>query len=368
MAEIPARHRRDLPLVLVTGASGEIGSALVKALVPDYRVVGLDRVPGAGMDESCVVDITAEDSLATALRRIRAQHGRRVASVLHLAAYFDFTGDDDPRYRTVNVEGSRRLLRLLAEFDVEQFIYSGTMLVHAPCMPGERIDESREISPRWSYPESKAAAEAAIREGRGRIPVVFLHLAGYYDEMIANPVLAHQIARVYERDLTSHLYSGNTDTGQSVLHRDDMIDAFRRAIERRSRLPDEVTILIGEAEPMSYRDLQNGLGRLIHGEQTWQTLTMPKPLAAAGAWLEDRLEAVIPDRIDAGKKPFIQPFMIGMSDDHYALDIRRARNLLGWEPRHRISTTLPRIVGALRDDPVGWYRANHMTPPHGDND
>ncbi|MCC6207580.1 MAG: hypothetical protein IT488_05470 [Gammaproteobacteria bacterium] len=96
------------------------------------------------------------------------------------------------------------------------------------------------------------------------------------------------------RQLTSHLYSGNTDTGQSVLHRDDMIDAFRRAIEHRSRLPDEVTILIGEADSMSYRDLQNRLGRLIHGEQTWRTLTMPKLLAAAGAWLEDRLEAVIP--------------------------------------------------------------------------
>ncbi|MCC6207579.1 MAG: hypothetical protein IT488_05465 [Gammaproteobacteria bacterium] len=60
--------------------------------------------------------------------------------------------------------------------------------------------------------------------------------------------------------------------------------------------------------------------------------------------------------------------MIRMSDDHYALDIRRAQKLLGWEPRHHISTTLPRIVGAPKDDPPGWYRANHMTLPHSDSD
>ena len=32
-------------------------------------------------------------------------HGSRIASVVHLAAYFDFTGEDNPLYQSVNVDG-----------------------------------------------------------------------------------------------------------------------------------------------------------------------------------------------------------------------------------------------------------------------
>src|SRR5690606_34462134 len=48
------------------------------------------------------------------------------------------------------------------------------------------------------------------------------------------------------------------------------------------------------------------------------------------------------------------------SDDHYELDISRARDHLGWEPKHSLRDTLPRIVAALKADPVAWYRANKL--------
>lgn len=97
----------------------------------------------------------------------------------------------------------------------------------------------------------------------------------------------------------------------------------------------------------------------------WRTLRLPKPIAAAGAWAQGQLEPVIPDAIDGGEAPFIKPFMIAMADDHYALDIRRARDLLGWEPRHRLKDELPRLVAALKNDPAGWYETNGVTPPPG---
>jgi nucleoside-diphosphate-sugar epimerase len=79
--------------------------------------------------------------------------------------------------------------------------------------------------------------------------------------------------------------------------------------------------------------LQDELGYLIHGEKEWPTLRLPKTVAAAGAWLQDKLEPIVPDAIDQGEAPFVKPFMVRMADDHYALDISRARELLGWEPR-----------------------------------
>lgn len=56
---------------------------------------------------------------------------------------------------------------------------------------------------------------------------------------------------------------------------------------------------------------------------------MPKPLGRLGARIETASEPTVPDDFDRGEKPFIRPFMIDMASDHYALDISRARELVG---------------------------------------
>ena len=351
------------PIILITGATGNLGRSLGKSLGRDYRIAGLDLKTQGADFPVFETDFTSGVSVELALRNFRDAFGSNIASVIHLVAYFDFTGEDNPLYESVNVEGTRHLLRALHGFEVEQFVYSSTMLVHAPCRPGERIDEQQPIEPRWAYPKSKAAAEAVVRAESQRIPCVILRLAGVYDEHSMVPTMAQQMARIYERDFQSYFYSGSTLVGQAMLHRDDMLDAFRRTVDRRAELPPDAEILIGEADAIGYDALQDELGRLIHSEDDWPTVRVPKQIAAAGAWAQGVLEPVIPDAIDGGEAPFIKPFMVAMADDHYALDIRRARALLGWEPRHRLKDELPRLVAALKDNPAGWYEANGITPP-----
>lgn len=195
------------------------------------------------------------------------------------------------------------------------------------------------------------------------MPIVLLHPAGVYDNQRCVPTLAQQIARIYERDLKSYLYAGDPEAGQSLLHKQDMIDAFRRTVDRRNELPSETVILIGEPHAMGYDELQDQIGRLVHGENEWTTLRVPKVIAKLGAAAEEKLKPLVPDAIDQGENSFIRPFMVEMADDHYALDITRARRLLGWEPRHRIRTGLPALIDALKRDPLGWYRRNAITPP-----
>jgi len=61
-----------------------------------------------------------------------------------------------------------------------------------------------------------------------------------------------------------------------------------------------------------------------------------------------------------GADPFIKPWMIDRANDHYALDITRARTLLGWEPKRSLRATLPKMIAALKLDPLGWYRENKL--------
>ncbi len=354
---------KPLPLVIITGAAGNLGQTLARALSDSYRVMGLDRKAQGGPFPVLQADFSSAASIDLALHKLREAHGTKIASVVHLVAYFDFSNADDPRYQSVNIDGTRHLLRALQAFEVEQFVYGSTMLVHAPCRPGERIDESHPIGPRWAYPRSKAAAEAAVQQEHGAIPYVNLRLAGVYDERSLVPTMAQQFARIYERDVQSYFYSGSTLVGQAMLHRDDMLDAFRRTIDRRHALPPQSAILVGEADAMGYDALQDRLGALMHGVDDWTTIQMPKSVAAAGLWAQAKLEPVIPDLIDKGQAPFVRPFMAEMADDHYALNIRRARDLLGWEPQHSFSDDLPQLVQALKDDPPGWYQRNGVTPP-----
>ena len=350
------KPERDI--VLITGCNGRIGSAVMQRFAGRFSdVVGLDRNAPAPPPPQCVripVDIASEENVNEGLRILREHHGTHIAAVIHLAAYYDFLGKASPLYDRITVEGTRRLLRgLRSGFEVEQFIFSSTMLVHRPGEPGQFITEDWPLGPTWAYPESKVRTEALIHEERGSIPTVILRLAGIYDDVCHSPPLAHQIQRIYERQLAGHLYSGETSHGQSFVHLEDVVDAIERAVERRAQLPPEATMLIGEPEALSYDELQHSFMRLLHGKSS-ETQNVPGLIAKAGAWVQDHMP---------GQNPFIKPWMINRANDHYALDITHAQELLDWQPHRSLRKTLPKMVAALQADPVAWYREHGLEPP-----
>jgi nucleoside-diphosphate-sugar epimerase len=364
----PNEYERELRvtlengIVVVTGSNGRIGDAVMRRFAGRFEsIVGFDRKAPAPPAPGCVympVEITSDDSVRQGLRAIREHHGAYVASVVHLAAYYDFFGEPSTKYDEITVNGTGRLLRGLRELDlrVEQFLFSSTMLVHRPAALGQFITEEWPIEPTWAYPESKVRTEQLIRDERGRMRAVLLRISGVYDDRCHSVPLANQIQRIYERQFTSRVYSGSTAHGQSFMHMDDLVDAIALAVERRATLPPEVAILLGEPEALSYDELQHTFARLIHGED-WETLEVPgalAPFAKAGAWLLGKLP---------GADPFIRPWMIERANDHYALDITRARTLLGWEPSRSLRETIPRMIDALKADPVAWYRENDLEPP-----
>lgn len=352
MATIPPRD-----VVVITGSSGFIGSALARRLADRYTIVGFDREssPHPPVVAECVcMDITSDESLDLAFQRLRYAYGERVASVIHLAAYYDFSGQPSEKYEEVTVQGTRRLLRGLQSFEVGQFIFSSSMLVHRPTVPTAPINEDSPIEPRWPYPESKVKAEEVIGEERGRPPAVILRIAGVYDDRCHSLPLAHQIQRIFERQLTGYVFPGELSHGQAFVHLDDLVDAFDAAVERRERLPYELALLVGEPETLSYDEIQREIGRLVHGEE-WHTREIPESVAKAGARLQDA--------IPFSDEPFIKPRMIDFADDHYELDITRVREVLGWEPKRGLRETLSTMIEALKADPVRWYRENKLEPP-----
>lgn len=123
------------PVVIVTGSSGLIGSAVAQRFAERFEPVGLDREKPLHPRPAVAfvgVDFTSTESVERGLQALRTSHGERLASVIHLAGYYDFSGEPSPKYEEITVRGTERLLRGLQGFQVEQFVFSSSMLVHAP--------------------------------------------------------------------------------------------------------------------------------------------------------------------------------------------------------------------------------------------
>lgn len=341
----------DKPTVLITGCSGFIGGAVAGRLAKDYRVIGLDRkAPEEQSIEFIRIDLSSDNSVQKALKDVREKTDGRIASVVHLAAYFDLSGEENEKYEEITVRGTERLLSTLQDFEVEQFIFASTMLVHKPCKKGERINEEWPLDGRFPYRASKIETERVIHEKRGGIPAVILRPAGVYNDDCHNAFLAHQIARIWEKRLIGHLYPGDLSTGQPFLHLDDLLDAIERLIARRKDLPAELPLLLGEEEAIGVEELQTLMGEYLHGEE-WKTWEIPKAIAKTGAWMENEV---------MDEDSFIKPWMVDIADDDYTLDISCAKKIMGWTPERSLRESLPKMCAALKQDPEQWYRENKL--------
>jgi nucleoside-diphosphate-sugar epimerase len=344
----------DRPLVLVTGSEGFIGDAVVQALSAEYRVAGFD-VARPHKDPQRLdfihCDLTKDHSVQDALEKLRQREGGRIASVVHLAAYYDFSGDPSPLYKELTIEGTRRLLRGLQSFDVEQFIFSSTHILMKPSEDGEPVSEATPPEPTWAYPQSKLETERLIQREHGRIPAVVLRIAGVYNEDGHTVPIAQQIDRIAHKEIESFFFPGDPDSGQAYVHLEDLVDLIRRVIERRGQLPRYEVFLIAEPDKLSYNELQDIIGEVVHGVE-WPTIRIPKVVAKAGAWVQQKLQGE--------EETFIRPWMVDRADDDYPVSIDHARAALGWAPRHRLRDTLPEIVARMNRDPERWRKLNDL--------
>jgi UDP-glucose 4-epimerase len=161
--------------ILVTGATGKVGSRLTRRLAQgENHVRALVRDPAraahlsADRVELVPGDLLDPDSLAAAVRG--------VDSVVHCAAFF--RGATAEQAHAVNDLGTQHLAAAARAAAVKRFIFTSTGLVYGP-KAGRAVSEDEPCAPLDAYPSSKLAAEQFLLAMEGldvrvlRLPFVY---------------------------------------------------------------------------------------------------------------------------------------------------------------------------------------------------
>jgi UDP-glucose 4-epimerase len=349
----------DKKLVLVTGSAGRIGSEVARRLGENYQIVGFEllrAIYASDNEELVPLDVSSEESIHQAFKHIEAFYGKKIASVVHLAAYYSFTDQKYSKYNKITVQGTKNLLKALQSFEVEQFIFSSTMLVHKATKPGKKLTEDSPLDGNWAYPKSKIETEEVIAKYRGKIPSVVMRISGVYDDDCDSIPISNQIQRIYEQSFTAHFFPGDMSHGASFLHMKDVVDLIEKAVEKRNTLPKAVTVLVGEEKTLSTRFLQNKISNEFFGKNIWM-MRLPGFVAWIGSWVQCHIPFM--------PKPFIRPWMIKLADEHFELDTSLAKKLFDWEPKHDLEHLLTDMCNDLKADPAAWYKKNNLKMPKG---
>jgi dihydroflavonol-4-reductase len=306
---------------LVTGATGNVGNAIARALVAEGRPVrALVRDPERArplLPDACAL-VRGDVTDAASVRAAFAD----VACVYHAAGLPEQWLPDPDTFTRVNVGGTRTMLEAAREARVERFVYTSTIDVFA-WRPGEPFDESvLDAAPKHTfYERSKQDADrlvqAAVDDG---LPAVFLHPSAVYGTSpTTSPGVNDLLCRLVRGEIPL-LLPGT----MPVVFADDVarghLAAERTAPGSRFILSESVWSLTELAARMA------AAAREVLGTEVSLPRALPEWVARGVSLLTEGLSKITgrPPLLPAGQLEFL------LSGAHPVAE--RARTRLGWSP------------------------------------
>ncbi|MGM4921482.1 NAD-dependent epimerase/dehydratase family protein [Tardiphaga sp. 804_B3_N1_9] len=240
--------------VLVTGASGFIGEALVTALVASgHRVRAASRqranFPSGRVEWVQLPDLRGAVEWSSLLANVDV--------VVHLAGIAHRNGVHGDAIDRVNRGAVAALAAACQRHDVRRLIFMSSAGVHAGSTSKAAVIESHAPDPVTAYDRAKIAAERAV-EDSGAPYTILRPVVVYGAAAKANFALAVRLAR-----LSLPLPFGALEIRRSLLAIDNLIAAVIFCLDGEATLNQTFLVADPEAITVSamFLELRRGLGR-----------------------------------------------------------------------------------------------------------
>lgn len=317
--------------VLVTGAGGFVGRALVQRLGERGHVVRAavrtpDRVPAGAPERVTIGNIGPDTAWEEALDGVDA--------VIHLAARVHVMEDraSDPLtlYRRINAEGTRALAAASARAGVRRLVFVSSIKVNGEeTVPGRPFTPGDAPCPADPYGRSKAEAEAALREVA---EATGLQVCVVRPPLVYGPGVRANFLRLLEAvDRGIPIPLGALCNRRSLVYVGNLADALATCAEHPAAAGE--TFLVADEPPFTPPELVRAIAVAL-GRRP-RLLPVPARLLAALGRTAGRTDAV---RRVAG---------------WLEVDGSHLRRTLGWEPPVGVEEAMRATVRGYREGRAG---------------
>ena len=342
--------------VLITGASGFIGTALIARLSKKYYIIGIDKILHKDRDNRVLwykADISDKELLRDVFREIEVKVSGRINYVFHLAAYYDMVNKENRLYRETNESGIRYLLDNLIHFNVNNFIFASSTVVFKPASGDDKLNEDSDLSSFMHYGNSKIEGEKIISEYKEKIKATIFRLSAVYSQDCRSIPLANQIAFIWKRCFGYRILPGKGVGGISYVHIEDVLDAFEKSMLMAEKIPSGSIMILSEENLISNNKLCSLISREINGNNL-NLIHLPAWIV----WL--CIYAVSNFHSLTGKRYFFKPWMLKLTDKKYRFNIEGAKRILGWQPRFQLEQQMATMIKNLKSNTSRWFAINNM--------
>ncbi len=342
--------------VLITGASGFIGTALIARLKKRYCIIGIDKVLHKDRDISVLwykADISDEKLLCDTFRKIDKKTSGRIDYVFHLAAYYDMSNKESWMYREANQNGTRYLLDNLTHFNVKNFIFTSSTVVFKPTMGNDKLNEDSGLSSFIHYGNSKIEGEKIILEFRERIKATIFRLSAVYSQDCRSIPLANQIAFIWKRCFGYRILPGNGEGGISYIHIEDVLDAFEKSMLMADEIPSGSMMILSEENLISNNELCELIFREIYGKHL-RLVHLPGWAVWLCIYIASNFHTL------TGRSYFFKPWMLKLTDKKYRFSIEKAKRTLKWQPKFQLEQHMAIIIKNLKNNTSRWFAINNI--------